>query len=338
MLKNNSKLKYELMLDEYLKINGISYSKNVPLKSKTWVKSGGVAFFWITPITREELIMLGCFLYKNNINFEIVGSTSNCYFVNNYSPIVVISTLKISTVSFEKNIISCDCGFKLAKLSKLCAEKSIINFEGFIGIPGTVAGATINNSGARGCVFEKVVNSVEILDQKGNIVWYNNSDLGYTKRSSKLKSGEIIGIVLQVRFLIERGSTPEDLKKVIKKNLEYRKKYLETKNVNLGSVFVFNPIQKIIDNYLILKFIIRVTNFILRILNTQYKTKINKLLIFMFLGKLNLFNFISDKSFNCFVWVGDNALSEDRFFKYIDLIRKITNDTVELEIQIKSNK
>ena len=142
---------------------------NISLKTRTWIHRGGEAKVWFTPNSYEDLLKICRYLYLENLSFDIIGHTSNIYFLNSYNPSFVIDTKKIKKIKFTDSEVICDVGFPMMKLAKECIKRGIKGYEGFINLPGTVAGAVVNNSGCFGCEICDVVNKVEILLPNGDI-------------------------------------------------------------------------------------------------------------------------------------------------------------------------
>ena len=65
---------------EFLEKQGILFERNVDLKRKTWIKRGGVSAFWIVPGSSAKMEELILYLHNEVMDFEIIGSSSNCYF------------------------------------------------------------------------------------------------------------------------------------------------------------------------------------------------------------------------------------------------------------------
>src|ERR1035437_6130015 len=93
---------------EFLQTNHISFDKEVDLKTKTWIKRGGIAQLWVQPTKLSEFEKLIVWCQLNKIHVEVIGNTSNCYFLNNYSPDFVISTMKLNEMQVDGDTITCE--------------------------------------------------------------------------------------------------------------------------------------------------------------------------------------------------------------------------------------
>lgn len=167
--------------------NQIFFEENISLKRKTWIKTGGVVKCWIEPNTIEQLSVVVRYLNEKNIYFEIVGHTSNLYFLNDYNPDIVISTRKVRNFTDNDDVLICDCGCIMKNLSRYCINKGYGGYEGLVDLPGTVAGAVFNNSSCFGSSLYELLLKIEYLKKDGEVITLFREDLEYQRRSSILK-------------------------------------------------------------------------------------------------------------------------------------------------------
>lgn len=66
------------------------------------------------------------------IRFEVIGNTSNCYFLNDYHLDLVITTLKLNEMQIDGDTIICDYGYNMTRFSKYCTSNGIAGYDGFI--------------------------------------------------------------------------------------------------------------------------------------------------------------------------------------------------------------
>lgn len=314
-------------IEAFLISNDIDFDKNKSLKSTTWIQRGGVVQYWIKPGSIEKLKSIVSYLYKAQINFYVVGATSNLYFQNDYHPEVVISTLKINKIEINKDYIVAECGALTSKLSVECINNSIEGFEGFTTIPGTIGAAVSNNSSCYNSSIEELVDHIEVISKDGCIN-LNKNDLHYKTRSSVFKRKEIEGVILKVFLKKLTAPNPELLIKNTEKFKYYRKKYQEKPQHNLGSVFAQIELKNTI-RVLIWKMFRKFFKIIH--IKKDKQLKLDKQLFFIIHGKFKMNYYVSDFSFNCFVWKDDKA--DVMFFKYKSFIERISKKA-ELEIEI----
>ena len=81
-------------LSAFLQTEHIPYEENISLRKRTWIHRGGNARYYIVPETIEQLRELVTYLYKEQIEFKLVGHTSNLYIRNSTDIDIVISTIQ----------------------------------------------------------------------------------------------------------------------------------------------------------------------------------------------------------------------------------------------------
>jgi UDP-N-acetylmuramate dehydrogenase len=307
----------------------IIYGENIDLKTKTWIKRGGIANVWIQPENIEDFKKVIIWCQVNVIEFEVVGNTSNCYFLNTYNPLLVISTLKLRGISEKENNVICECGYQMSRLAKFCNSRGYVGYEGFIGLPGTVAGAVVNNSGCYGSLTSNILKEISIL-QNGEIKVLKNHQLECQHRSSALKLKKIKGVILTVTFDI---SKKEDAIRLSKKSKEFqRRRYLtqENKYPNLGTVFCILRFRHSLYQKFIRGSFSRLIHLILK---NPVKQQIALVRLFWLLNPAGSFRrYVSKYSVQCFTWKDDGA--DQAFNEYVAFIKKnATEATMEIEIK-----
>ena len=68
-----------MTISEFLVSNGIPFQENVLLSEKSWIKTGGLCAYWVTPVDIGQLKCACRFLYQNDAQFDVVGHTSNIF-------------------------------------------------------------------------------------------------------------------------------------------------------------------------------------------------------------------------------------------------------------------
>lgn len=211
---------------------------NIPLYSICWLNhaQGGMIGKYYEPESREELEKLCRSLYKQRKMFDLIGHTSNIYFLPSYSCDIMVSTRKVKNIYLNEDSIVADCGVSVARLAIEMVKTGIEGFEGLIDLPGTVGAAVYGNASCYGCSINQMLISLEMLRPDGSVVTLKTDDLYLTKRSSALKRGELGGVILSATLRKKQGN-PVLLQQLAVKN---HKKRLETQpgpKDNLGSIY-----------------------------------------------------------------------------------------------------
>ena len=320
------------MIRNFLEQNSIPYDINIPLSKKTWIKTGGNCNFFVTPNTILQLQQIASFLYKNIIPFEVVGATSNCYFLNDYSPKVVISTLHLNKIVETDSKIICDCGVLVSTLARKCVKKGYKGFSGLVNLPGTISAAIYGNAGCFGCHVTSLLEHVSVLTYNKStnqveITKLNVHQLYLSHRSSVFKRKDILGVILSVTLKKELSEPRTEMKKAEYATLT-RKSTQEPPVGNLGSIYMKLVYRKNMKN--IIAYSIKSMLRFLHISNdgmTFYKH-----LQLWFYGYRFLDKYISDKNINTFIWADSD--SEKMFPIYQEFMNKVYLNP-QLEIEIK---
>lgn len=315
-------------IDNKLNAYGCVFEKNVSLSKRTWIKTGGLCKYWITPNSIQQLCDICRFLWNRNVYFDIVGHTSNIYFHSTYNPEIIVSTVKVKKNEIKDDVITCDCGVNVMELAKDCLSKGYAGFYGLVGLPGTVASAAVNNAGCFGCSISSMLISADILLPDGTVTTFSKEDFGYEKRSSRFKRGEVKGIILSVKLKLQKADNIEEERKKSEETKQYRKNCQEGPAKNLGSVFSKMKRRRNLKNV-----IAKVVSLIVGKKNVPAQRLVDKRMLLFLYGYRDLNNYISDRQINTFVW--HDAEAEQKFERYKEFMAKVfRNLTIEIEERI----
>lgn len=303
---------------------------NVSLRDKTWIHRGGNVNNYYLPKSIEELIVVGRYLFHNRKDFITIGHTSNIYFKDSFNIDCIIDTKQLTSFQIvDSETLVCDCGVHMSKFSQYCVENGFVGYEGMINLPGTLGGAIVNNSGCYNCGIDKVLKSIDLLTPEGRIENITKKELGYTFRKSRIKTGDIKGIILRAYLDISIKGNIEELKKIAAENTNNRKITQDPPAYNLGTTINYSTYKLNVKNI-----IIALTSRFLNLVTSDFTKRtraLKKVILFMY-GRTYLSKYISDKRINCFLWVDENA---DLFFDdYVSLLSEVYKHS-EMEIEIK---
>ncbi|MFH1791520.1 MAG: UDP-N-acetylmuramate dehydrogenase [Candidatus Omnitrophota bacterium] len=197
------------MSDEILKIKGRVITGE-RLSRHTTFGIGGPAWLWAEPIGLADLKKILKFSGKNKKKIFIIGSGSNLLVRDDgFDGIVVrLSDQAFTAISVENNRVRAGAGVKLGHLVIACCKASLGGLEGLAGIPGTVGGALVMNSGYAGNIGDHV-KQVRVMGPDGRVSILAKKDLKFGYRTSNLNGR----IVLEAEF---------SLKKTLKKKVIMR--------------------------------------------------------------------------------------------------------------------
>lgn len=313
----------------FLTKNHIPYKEYVPLSNVTGMNQIGILPLIVYPETIEQLKSIYLKVITDKLSFDILGGITNTYLSNNYQRDVVIVTTKLKGIEKTDGAIWVECGYSLTKIARELSSEGITGYEGFIGIPGTIGAAAINNSGAFNASISNIVKKVKILTPQGNITYLTNEELKYTNRNSTLKRNLGKGIVLCVELNTTNKDNIDNIQNKIKVYNAFRKKHVDGKRKSLGSIFVSSSLTEIGKRH-------KIAIFTKKIINQPFKfffhnTSINTFLDFLFLGKPSLAKHCDN--LNRFCW--QKNTKEDDFMKYLNYMQKLAGNQLKLEIEIR---
>lgn len=304
---------------------------NVPIYSICWLNhcDGGVIKTLYEPESKDELLDICRTLYRNNKKFDVIGYTSNIYYLPSYNVETMVSTRKVKEIEEHEEYIIAACGVSVSKLARQKVSEGIKGFEGLIDLPGTVGASVYGNASCYGCSINELLISCELLCPDGHVKILNQNDLKLQKRSSVLKRGEQSGVILSVKLKKESGDV-EILKKKAEQNHRRRKTTQPPPQNNLGSIYgVTNGWS--LYSYLP-RALAKVYSVILNILlkDKQMQKKKKKEFLFRILGAKEIVPYVY--SWNRFMWIDEK--SHSLFWKYHELHKKMFNES-KFEIEIK---
>lgn len=307
---------------------------NVPIYSICWLNhcEGGTISTLYEPENRQELADICQRLYKDGKSFDLIGHTSNIYFLPDYSVELMVSTRRVKEVKIEKDSIIADCGATVSKLAHRMVDEGVKGFEGLTDLPGTVAAAVYGNASCFGCSINDLLIDFEILMPDGEIVTMRREDLKLAKRSTVLKRGEMHGVILSVRLKKEIGNATL-LKELATQYHEKRKQTQPGPKDNLGSIFANSGSHRFRYRlaYLLIKPVQLINLFLYS--DKEKRKKMNRIVLFDLMGANSLEPYVY--SWNRFIWKDDK--SHDKFWDYVECHKKLFTSS-EFEIEIKGNR
>lgn len=129
----------------------LQFQQNVVLAPYTYMKVGGPASLFIEISTVDDLFDLTSFCYIHAIPFIVLGGVSNTVIPDKGADKLVIinktNEVKINrSAGSEKVQVTADSGVITAMLANETMKADLTGLEYFVGVPGTIGGAVVNNS------------------------------------------------------------------------------------------------------------------------------------------------------------------------------------------------
>lgn len=193
-------------------IFGERFQLDVPLAKYTSARVGGPAEMFVTVENALELQTAVELAYAQHIPYFILGGGSNILVADTGVRGLVIMN-RAKTVRFRHTgarvVCTAESGMNLSSLARQCIGKGLGGLEWAIGIPGTLGGAVVGNSGAHGGDIAGNLQAANIWEPGRGARLYSNEELKYSYRNSLLKREQGHNLARRVVLSAELQLTPE---------------------------------------------------------------------------------------------------------------------------------
>ena len=219
--------------------------QNEPMSAHTSFRVGGPARYYFIPGDEAEAASLVSYLYKNGLEYQIIGNGSNLLVSDRGYEGAIIDLGRHDGTSFTmlgiddqrddgKVLFDCGAGCLLSAIGSFALRCSATGFEALSGIPGCIGGACIMNAGAYGSEIGDVITAVTVLTSTGEKKRLERSELTFGYRhSSLLEEGYI---VLRAEVLLDKGDHAQ-IEARMKELTAQRKEKQPLEYPSAGSVF-----------------------------------------------------------------------------------------------------
>lgn len=197
----------------------LSFQENVTIAPYTYMKVGGPARVFVEATTVDALADLSSFCFTHAIPFIVLGGVSNTVIPDTGLDKVVIlnkaTHIEIKTSDgSEKVLVVAESGVVTAMVANETMKAGLSGLEYFVGVPGTLGGAVVNNS--HFTLHELIGNwieSVEVCTQKGQREVWDKAALHFGYDYSIFH--EVQAIVLRVTFALYKGDATAIQEKMV---------------------------------------------------------------------------------------------------------------------------
>ena len=174
------------------------FGKNLILKENlskySWFNLGGPAEIFFRPDSLNQLQKFLIEIKNENLKIYILGAGSNTLIRDSGVKGVVIklSSNFSETKLLDNNTIEVGAAALDRKAADFAKDNSISGLEFLACIPGTIGGAVIMNSGCYGSDMSKILKSVKVIDENGDIKDIRNDNIEFFYRRTSLSEKYII--------------------------------------------------------------------------------------------------------------------------------------------------
>lgn len=202
--------------------------ENQEMKNYSNMRVGGKAKKLIILEEIEEIKEV----YKEYEDIFLLGNGTNVLFTDNFMDRVFVCMKKLNKIfDLGNGLVKVEAGANLKELFDFMEKKNYSGIESLFGIPGTIGGLIYMNGGAFGVEIFDRIESIEVLDEKGEIVGIKREDIDVAYRKTEIQDKE--WIVLSAVFKFEKGFKKDKIKEI--KELRESKHPLD--KPSLGSTF-----------------------------------------------------------------------------------------------------
>jgi len=178
-----------------------------PLAPYTWMKIGGPAQFMVRPRNPDELLEVVRYCHEEQIPVRVLGGGSNVLVRDEGVSGAVLQLVDDSfgRITIEGSTVQAGAGALLSQLISHAVKAELAGLETLSGIPGTVGGALRGNAGGRSGDIGQFVESVTVMNSKGEISTKRGKDLWFGYRESNVD--ELV--ILAGTFILQTGEPQE---------------------------------------------------------------------------------------------------------------------------------
>ena len=215
---------------------GDKVKENAPLAPYTSARIGGPADVLITAESVDELVRIIKLLWKQELDYIILGGGSNVLVSDRgVRGVVVLNRAKgVRFHNGDQPSVTVESGVIFSNLANRCAAKSFAGLEWAATVPGTVGGAVYGNAGAFGGDMAGNLMWTELLTENGREK-FTVAQMGYGYRTSVLKRGELDAMVLSAELSLKNSTKEEATVKI--EQFSAHRKATQPPGASMGSMF-----------------------------------------------------------------------------------------------------
>lgn len=208
--------------------------REIPLASFTWLRTGGPAEYLLTPRTEAELLEVVQVCREQQLPIHILGSGSNLLVRDEGVRGVVIRVLEpvLGQVEVVGTTVTAGGGVLLSHVITEATRVGLGGMEHLVGIPGTVAGAVVGNSGGRNGDIGQLIQSIRVLTQDGVIAVRRGDELSFAYRRSSIQDLLLLSATLELH-----KDDSEELMRRMRKNWIMKRATQPLADQSAGCIF-----------------------------------------------------------------------------------------------------
>ena len=235
-------MKFSQVKEDLEKLDVGEMIEDEPMYKHTTYKVGGPARIYLKVKDVDSLIKTIKYCGKHRVKYLVIGRGSNLLFSDReYEGLIISLNECFNEIKVNGSTMIAQAGVPMISLSYQAAKIGLSGFEFMGGIHGSIGGGIYMNAGAYKYDLASVVKTVTLLNEKHEVVTFNNEQMDFSYRHSICQDNRKL-IVLEVTFELTAKS-PDEIKAVLDKRKERRMSSQPWNMPSAGSVFR-NPQDK----------------------------------------------------------------------------------------------
>jgi len=208
--------------------------RDEPLSQHTWLKLGGPAQYFVSPRTEAELLDVIKTCRSQQLPVHILGSGSNLLVreAGVHGVVVKVAEPLLGEVTVDGTSLTAGGGTLLSHVVAEAVRAGLGGIEYLVGIPGTIAGAVVGNSGGRTGDIGQLITSVKVLTQNNEVAVRRGDELSFSYRRSSIQDLLVLSATLELT-----RDDSEELTRRMRKNWIMKRSTQPLADQSAGCIF-----------------------------------------------------------------------------------------------------
>ncbi len=166
-------------------------SQNEPMSRHTTLGVGGEARWFFRPASRAAIVSaMQCI--PADVPLLPLGRGSNLLISDDGFTGVVLDVGKLNAVSVKEQILTAECGVRMSKVARQCAENGLSGLEFMATVPGDIGGGVAMNAGAFEQQVSDSLTGIELVSREGEVKTLSAGTLQMGYRHTRLPAGSLV--------------------------------------------------------------------------------------------------------------------------------------------------
>lgn len=194
----------------------LEFKSHHELAPQTYFKIAGPVEVYVESSDLNQLTQLYGFCHQERIPVTLLGGASNVLITDTGIAGLVIKNTNqnITHQSQRPNQLTVGAGLQTARLVRASIDHGLTGLEPFLGVPGVVGGAVVNNAHYLERLIGEFVSRVEVATTSGQRVWLDQAECEFEYDHSRFHSSQ--ELILKVEFVLTSGNSAQSQQTLVK--------------------------------------------------------------------------------------------------------------------------